>query len=309
MAKHFYFKFGPSNCFFKTCLLVEKVGEFADLPIFFNNGWSWRLEDFQKNCGTFDAEKFQEEAKNRKYQWKEIDQIKDFVQLSQEATGENYFWTFYYPKVFVFQMEGVAKDDISNRFDQKPGENQYAKIVLAKCCRVFDLINLPVFFATLHANQRYNRCTLSQFSGAEHQYADFLMPDKLVSDKMKTEPEERLDFLSPVQFETLIFLIFHHAGIFCSTCRGGTVKDFDLKITVLPNSGLQQFFQVGSFFIQLKKENGGTPVELKDGGYTIWLGASNFEKRVFGKDWIEAQLTRFPKVNDWLRQSLDFLSY
>ena len=300
-CQHFYFKFGEGNKLFKAV----NEGESSDLPFYFNNekpGWS--IGQFLEN-GSFDPVMFRQAASEHQISVSDISQAATFIETSlPENCGNRFLWIFKHPKLYVFQPKGLVFDG-----DLTTDKGQQLKTMPAICKKVFKMEEVPEFFAALNANQGYNRRTIRRFEGSAHDIAEHLLFPK--AQKLKIEPARKFDFFSPIQFETLVFLIFHHAGAFCSTHRGGTRPDIDLLVEFSDPPKLAGFNAPGKYLLQVKMKSADAP---KPGGdalneYLIWLGQSDFQQRIIGRDWIESQIASHDPVAKWLIRSLDFLAF
>lgn len=302
MNQHFYFKFGEGNQHFKSV----PEGESLELSIYFNKEkQGWKIERFLQD-GQFKQTEFERAAAENEISVSDISQAATFIKISLPENRERCFlWIFKHPEIFAFQPVGLVSDgdlDTSKVVGQQP------KQMPTICKRIFKVENVPEFFAALNAHQGYNRCTIRHFENpAIHAIAEHLLFPK--AEKLKIAASQKFDFLSPVQFETLVFLIFHHAGAFCSTFRGGTRPEIDLSVEFSETPKLSGFTSSGKYFLQVKMKN--TEVKkLKpsnDGEYLIWLGETDLTQKILGKDWLERQIAQSNEVRNWLVRSLDFL--
>jgi hypothetical protein len=300
MNCHYYFKLGEGNSLFKH----KNEGESLDLSIYFNNDMpGWKIEPFLKN-GVFDEERFREKENAQKVSKTGDSQVPLFVTASliQHRTS-SFLWIFKHPKLYVFQPTDSVCD---SEIDPKRGQTKQMPSI---CKKVFNMEDVPEFFASLNANQGYNRKTIRKFENSVHDIAEYLLFRG--GEKLKVEPSRWFDFLSPVQFETLVFLIFHHAGAFCSTFRGGTRPDIDLMVEFVEPPKLPGFNSTGKFFLQVKMKTADVPKpnDYPPNEYLVWLGESDFEKRVLGLDWLTGQISKCAEVEKWLNRSLDFLTH
>jgi hypothetical protein len=310
--KHYYFKFGEGNTLFKDYLKKydeesSKTGFQFPLSIFFNRykdknkkdenpQWDWTVENFYNDKNKLFANRHQNDIK----------QIEDFFECGKyENIANTVFWIF--DEIKVYALQPISKicngksDEILKKYRPKIEDGETAKTILCKLVKQFSKDKLPESFATINANQAYNRKTIVPFKEKEQEIANFLF-NRRGNEKMEIKESKILNYLSPIQFETLIFLIFHHNKIFCSTYRGGTLKEVDLKITVDENSTLEYFKEYDDQYIQIKMGNYSKKINY----ILIHLGQNDYEKKKFGKDWITEQIEKLPEVKNWLIKSLDF---
>lgn len=282
-------------------------GESLALSIYFNNEKpGWKIEPYLKN-GRFEEERFKDEANTLNISFTGISQVPLFVKTSlQENWTYSFFWIFKHPKVYVFQPIGLVFD---GEIKDSEFQGHQPKTMPTICKRVLNVEAVPEFFAALNANQGYNRRTIRKFENSIHLMAEHLLFPK--TEKLEIKPSKKFDFLSPVQFETLVFLIFHHAGAFCSTFRGGTRPGIDLLAEFSAPPVIPGFLAPGKYFLQVKLKNTDVPKPASGhrNEFLIWLGETDYEHRVLGRDWIDSQVSSNPKVKKWLNRSLDFLQF
>lgn len=231
MKNHYYFKFGEQNKLIKKYLVKEnqsdlEIGQILPLSIYFGK---WNCEEYHN--GKYVMDKDVQRSQSRS-------QVKLFFEINMES----YFWVFYLDKIFVFSPVNDKIIDGDLTFKDSAGS-----LPKTRNCKLIHIIlkdEVPEIFRTINANQKYNRKTIEEIgkksianSNLENDEEDILITiaNSIVKNSGKYKPVEIsskkcLNYLSPIQFETLIFLIFHHSQVFCSTFRGGTLKDIDLTI-------------------------------------------------------------------------------
>ena len=159
-------------------------------------------------------------------------QVDLFFGIKENQEIDNYFWIFLPDFIYaiklikpfnVLDFAEIIPDYLSNNEGSIP---KFYNGFLKKRLR-FDKKDLPESFSNINANQKFNRKTIVEFDGKEKIMANHLIFN---SGGMTISEKERLSHLSPVQFETLIFLIFVQNNIYCSTYRGGTKEKYDLLI-------------------------------------------------------------------------------
>jgi len=302
--KNYYFKFGYSNNLFKS-LLKEKfkkdnkefeVGDNIDLAIFFNKTFdneSWTVEDWKNDKVTT----------KKDFNYKQID---CFLKCPN-PDNESYLWIFNNGKIYVFEPKGQPWTGKAGFYDHikkingKDYIGEIPKYIEFEIIKIFKNSELPESFSTINANQKYNRRTIKKLEDIEDEIAIHLI-NHGTDEIMKIENDTLLNYLSPIQFETLIFLIFHHNKYFVSTYRGGTRKDIDLVID--PYDKLGMFQENKKSNLQIKKKDD-TPKLAEEVDFYIYTGETLLDKHILGKDWIERQLDN-SNVNNWLNQSLKF---
>ena len=158
-------------------------------------------------------------------------------------------------------------------------------------------INLPEIF-NINSNQEYNRRTIAKLKGKQEEIADFLI--KKEKNPRKIGKDNYLDYLSPIEFETLIFLIFNYNGSYCSSFRGGILKDVDLRVRLSNFDGLPN----GIHWIQVKKKDDeNIDVQEHPNSFLIYKGESEVSDKTFGKEWLTKHIDVRQDIRDWLEKS------
>jgi len=298
--RHFFFKYGVGNKGFSELL----KSSFFDsskipLPIYFGE---WLVKDYYDISKDF-------EWRNNAQRKSQVDL---FFSLRENNQNDFYFWIFLQDKIFVVKLQRPLKifdwqKDIPKDHHVYDKNGKTPKFYIGTLENKFDKTSLPEAFANINTNQKYNRKTIVELEGNENLVANQLVCS---SGKVKISSKERLSFLSPVQFETLIFLIFVQNNIYCSTYRGGTKEKYDLLIDtkkeVFPE------FEDGIINIQIKmKKEFEPPIPEPNtvpGHNTIYiyLGKTDNGKTLFGIDWILSKIKKLEYVDNWLTRSLDF---
>jgi hypothetical protein len=168
---------------------------------------------------------------------------------------------------------------------------------------------LPEAFASINSYQKYNRKTIVKLECEEAEIAEWVFTHSGGNCKMHIAKNRRIFFLSTLQFETLIFLIFHHHQIFCSTYRGGTLEGVDFKVRVHKEVSIEGMHLNGIADVQVKKCDcllKHQDLRLKNGVILVHLGKSLPERHIYGRNWIESCLILLPPVENWLNESLGF---
>ena len=164
------------------------------------------------------------------------------------------------------------------------------KAIQCKLVKLFEKIDLPECFANINSNQRYNRRTITELTKHDTELADALI--KTI--KIKISKENFLNYLSPIEFETLCFMIFNSGKSFCSSFRGGTLAGVDLR--VITNNEFHGFPRKMS--IQVKKKE--TIKNRQNGIYYFTCGGTNLNKNEIGREWIIQEIKKRDNVKRWL---------
>lgn len=293
---HYFFKFGKQNRFFKKCL-DENISPMP-LSIYFGK---WKVEDYKKHTKAYLQALTNTLNKTL---------IETFLKCGDEEYETSIFWIFYKNDVYALKPCDELQNGDYEEFKNSSGSPP--KTIPCKIMNNFSKDKLPEAFATLNSNQKYNRKTIVKFDDKIAEICNFLLENiENKNNKMKIKFFDSLEYLSPVQFETLIFLIFHHHDIHASTYRGGTLENFDLKIVLEgdDNNKITGIEQEGVNFIQVKMYDylaSHKKFSYSGNKYLIHLGDTNFEKNILGKDWIFSEIEKLEKVQNWLGKSLSF---
>ena len=163
--------------------------------------------------------------------------------------------------------------------------------------------DLPEAFANIDSYQKYNRVTIAELKDSEKDIADYLInKDKVIP----ISHENYFKFLSPIEFETLIFLIFNNEDSLCSSFRGGTLKGFDLKVKLSNFNRLPNSIDCGGIhWIQAKKDSKLKSKERKRqeqqlDRIIIYLGVSDDSNRILGVKWLTEIIDQRPDIKKWL---------
>jgi len=211
--KHYYFKFQRENKglekWFSGKQPKETIGQKGELAIYYGN---WKPSDFKNGKWKKIYEK--ERKDEYKNEFKKLDhvseeQIKTFFLLHEENPEEVFFWIYYKDVVLCFQgvnlsvVIGDEKYKIEDRVDSTP------KSIKVKLKEVYEKKDLPEFFSNLNSNQGYNRRTIKPLKDHIHVFADHLINagKKAKGQKISITKENFIDYLSPIEFETLIYEI------------------------------------------------------------------------------------------------------
>lgn len=276
--KHYYFKFLKGN---KGIEIWKKQNsDEIDLSIYYGN---WKVEEYEKKI----KEKLHFLSRN---------QIIDFFSL-KESKEDIYFWIYYKDKIYCFKalnLDVYNGSDIYNLYYKDNKIDSYPKSIKAKRILTLNKIDEPEFFSNINSNQKYNRLTLKELENKELNYATA----KILKKSILINFENFQEYLSPMQFETLLFLIFSTKNNFCSSFRGGTLKDYDLRIILEEN-----FHEIpkGKHWLQLKFK---TNEQLNIDGYLVSLDKTNISKNIIGIDWIKKRIKEREDIVKWLNKAV-----
>lgn len=294
--KHFFFKFKQGNSGF---IEFKKSKDFnkekIPLPIYFG---PWVKKQYLNEKESIDFGN----PRQRKHR---IHQVEQFFELEQ-SDYNIYFWIFLADKIYVIKLNNPY--EIFEMSENQPSylvkdskTKGIPKFYYGSIRMEIDKNMLPESFANINTNQKYNRKTIVEFTDNESIIAESLISGDR---NLIISEDNKLNFLSPIQFETLIFLIFVENRIYCSTHIGGTKEKYDLKIE--NDRNIFPEFDDGIINIQIKKK---TDFDLRKSDKKtifIYLGEKNIEPNVFGKEWILSKISGNEYINRWINKSLDF---
>lgn len=289
---NYYFKFLEKNEGLHQWVAHGKNLIDVDLSIYYDDHFSspefkWKAD--QKDAAIEHYRKDKKKSKN-------IRQIEVFYKLEFEL--DCYFWIFMGDKVYAYKGIDLKVKDGEGFMKVKKNESNPKSIsVKLHNGEAYKKECLPEFFSNINSNQKYNRGTIEKLGDAENEFATALIKSqKVIVNKWNFH-----EYLSPIEFETLIFLIFNDndKGNMCSSFRGGTLKDFDLRVKV--NNPFSDI-PAGTYLIQLKKKNGKPKTESKKYYYIHTGEKQNVEKKELGIQWIREQIENTPFIKKWLRE-------
>lgn len=284
---HYYFKFGTQNeIFLELKKKTDWDKENINLSIYYDyDGCKWKANPKHGENGFKEVIEY---CRNNGLS-RGANQIEVFNGLKSN-NSDCYFWIFEGEDIYVFKGVDLNPKDGT----EKDSKGSYPKYIEAKLYNQYKKINLPEFFSNINSNQKYNRGTIGILSKAEADFATALV----TNEKTNVTRNNFHEYLSPIEFETVIFQIFNRNGNFCSTIRGGTLKDYDLKVKV--NNPFSDFLK-GTFWLQLKNKT-----EKKTQPENCYLihsqKISGKNERVFGIEWIREQIEKDELIKEWLKE-------
>ncbi len=277
--QHFYFKYMIANegierliKFYDKRSITELKGKTFPLSIYFGK---WKVEERQLGFNT-----------NKQQSSK---QIETFYNLATSEV-DNYLWIFFRDKILQTKVVGKEVYDGFSRFIDKNGS--YPKSLDVLLTDIHNKIELPESFSNINSNQSYNRKTISELKETEEKIANAICKQEPIN----IDIDNLLDFLSPTEFETLLFLIFSNENVICSSYRGGTLKDYDLRIKV---SSDFHGIPCGLHWIQVKFKKDYTP---KGDVLTVCLtDKTDFSNNIIGIDWLKERIKENKTILTWLQ--------
>lgn len=309
MAKHYYFKYFMQNAAFSKWLKLRSDIETNEIyfSIYFG---SWSSSEY-KNVKNGDSKLAPDLLKKINK-----DQVVSFFDIPQ-IVEDVYFWIFHNEFIYCFKIIKNpiedAKREVSPYAFVENTEIERPKSLKATLYKKFNKIDLPEFFANINSNQYYNRTTIKPLKEKELKLAEYLVQNK----KLQIKDEDYLEYLSPMQFETLIFLIFNNPPFsYCSSFRGGTLKDYDLKVypqKVNPNEYPSYFKGIDfskPFWIQVKymDKNPLDEKHLKSKNmYLAYIGGDNEDavhKNILCRKWLKGVIKARIDIQDWLNETI-----
>ncbi|MBU4347255.1 hypothetical protein KJ586_00025 [Patescibacteria group bacterium] len=275
MMNNYYFKFQIGNEGFKTWLDTG-CGEVCPLSIYFGK---WRADEVSIGIN-------QQKSNQAK------EQIKTFYNLEKE--NDVNFWIFCEEKIYCLKKVGRKIEDGPNEYIY-PGDGDLPKSINSKLIAHYRKIDLPEFFSNINANQKYNRGTIKKLNNSENEFAVALINNE----KISIDLNNFYKYLSPTEFETLIFLIFSENNCLCSSFRGGTLKDYDLRVRLADNYfGLPK----KTFWAQVKLKSN---EKLNIDGYLISTQErSSLSEKIIGIDWIRERVASSNYIQRWLKNMI-----
>jgi len=235
----------------------------------------------------------------------DMTQVTLFYELQRDP-AECYFWIYEGNLVYVFHALDLKVMDgepysYAREAEPERGSNRkrsFAKAIKCELVQVHKKIDLPEILSNLNSNQAYNRGTIRELRDRVKEVADAVYCDEPIL----VTKESYLEYLSPIQFETLGFVIFNRNGNFCSSYRGGTLKDYDLRVKFKNPATLAFPFEVSEQeWIQVKykafhdQDQMCFFVKVSDSGLEI--------EKVLDKSWIQKQCTD-PNIWGWIMNTI-----
>ncbi|PKL16916.1 MAG: hypothetical protein CVV49_13830 [Spirochaetae bacterium HGW-Spirochaetae-5] len=292
--KNYYFKFQKgnagfdklfkSNNLYDEALNLSKDGKDIPLSIYYGK---WKANEFHLGIKNIRIDKGLDENEYSR----SIDQIKLFFDL-EKLNEVIYFWSFYKDIIICLKPNSLKVVDGPDSYIDDNGS--LPKTIICKIINVYNKIDLPELFSNINSNQRHNRGTISELTVSANEIAVSLMNKS----KILINDSNILSYLSPMEFETLLFMIFSNDKVLCSSYRGGTLKDYDLRIKVTKNyNGIPE----GNHWIQVKMKD---KIKRNNDIYSAFLGEGNIEDRIIDSVWIKNRINENPVIKRWLKEMI-----
>ncbi len=242
------------------------------------------------------------------------DNLKTFFNACKEKQWPTTrFLVFDKETILILQPISVVNDLNENQLSEylekfSKRELQKPKYARCKFIKKVERKNAPSLLATMTSDQSFNRNTCKEIKGQHKDAINFCL-DKDKKIKKIKNAIELLDYLSPVQFETLVFLNFHERDYHCHAHRGSTTVGFDF--IVKKTDSLKEVEEEDSMIDELK-----ATIEVKhktikaptQADYTVALrfrGPEN-EKILDGK-WLLKKTFDNDKCFTWLMNELEWI--
>lgn len=284
--RHFYYKYLKDNWGLETNLNLLKLedidklkGKEIILSIYFGH---WKADEVNKGI---EMQQYMI-SKN---------QIEHFYSL-ENSLDDDYFWIFHKENILMIKIiKSKIFDGPEDLYNPDPKFKTPPKSIKGEVIKVLKKIELPEVFSNINSNQKYNRRTLQELENTEKVIADSIVNNN----KINITNDNFLDYLSPTEFETLIFLIFSNEKVTCSSYRGGTLKDYDLRIKVKENI---KFFNTGEHWIQVKYKSEYKRKNENETFYTIYNGLNNVDDKLLGREWLLENIKGNKIILNWLKE-------
>lgn len=275
--KHYFFKFQSENKGLELWLADKKNQPTIPLSIYYGKNGNWASTEYKKGL------QLQTDPKSK-------NQIELFFNLQKKSKSDTYFWIFHFEKIFCFKGTDLKVQDGPSLYVNDA--NTTPKSITAKEFNVYLKIQQPDFFANCNSNQKYNRGTISEFHSSEKKYASVLV----AKDKLFISKRNFHEYLSPMEFETLVFLIFMNNSCLCSAYRGGTLKQYDLKVLINKEfHGIKK----GKWWLQIKKKDVKKQSDHKL-FYFSTTDNTSLKDQLIGIDWIIDRINEDKRIINWL---------
>src|SRR6266480_1499158 len=258
--------------------------------------------------------------------------VADKLELGQRRGGLNTFFTacelapgqtafvvfqdehvrFLKPKSEVQDLSDAWRNEYNKRWTrqaQVDGKEQYPKVCYTIEMKHLVRWQLPYVLATSDADQSLNRVTCRQYSKPCH-----LNALKRVFGQALPRPNDArslLENLGPIELETLVFLIFHHRGLFCPANRGSTIKNVDILVYHwdrpsgdFPGLGPVRFNEQATMF-QVKHGSASVPKNID---YLVTLHGPS-DPKVLDGEWLMRATTTNDDCFQWLKNALSWTGW
>jgi len=269
MGKQYFIKFGGGNNVFWKHIKAEKSVQEIPYSLYYSDNWTIACQGSYKN--------------RQEITGKQIPQIEAFLGLQ---TDDN-LWLFY--EEFAYCYRRKADSYYDNTDPTYIDGNIKPKSLNCSLHKKWFRHELPEIFAQIDCNQKYNSQTIKELENQEKEVAEYY--SGIRAGKIVITETNFLDYMSPIQLETLVFLIALVSGHGCRGYRGGTQKDFDLTV-LMQNSKALWFTHLlsESLLFQIKKKKQAYGFTGRHGEYLVYLGTTDIKQFWLGQDWILGQV-------------------
>ena len=326
--KYLYLKLGNSNCLAEYWLSGSNVLRERAVAVYF---WQTKAETIKDVVGKVDRgeiterkaienlEKEIEPYKNKKEEKlikpSHFSQLREFFNAKKDNAK---FIIFGDKNIYICEPKGEIEDlsedkckkydeeireFLKNRFPKRWNEFYKAmkiyeneipqhipKVVEVEKIETKGVRETPHILATLRCNQYYNRSTCREITdfGAV-QAIKYCLKGKIEEPK---NAKDLLNFLSPYELETLLFLVLKNRGLFVPAWRGGTLKDIDIIGYNLGEGTIEMppvTFEQEPKTFQVKKE---ADEASKNADWTVAINfkGKNDAERVLTAEWLLDQI-------------------
>ena len=350
MKEFIFLKLGSSNCLADYWLSNDNILGFQAAAIYFGICTAEDIEELYMYIKNGKIHKLKSKWKKEDkwksgcdYLFKQRKQIKSFL---DGVYNRDIFITITPQKIYFYKPKGKIEDFPKNKFREYNNElerwkkkyrnlsnaingmkitkkdhrwDHFPKYVQVDIIKELDNTkDIPFILRSFPSNQRYNRKTCSKIEDR-----GVINAIRYCLYRTPIEPKnevELLESLSPLEFETLAFLILTEAGLHVYAWRGGTLQGIDIvaknfseeeidldEVHVKPG-------EIKSFQIKrIRNYNKEVPTEID---YVITLTSNNSNYLTAG--WIIRQINKLAikKANKnesstvvgWLKKSLWWIS-
>jgi hypothetical protein len=232
-------------------------------------------------------------------------QVRDFFKVNdfEQQRKRSIFVTIHPPTVYLAQPIDGPRDE----FVRQDRRVELAKVVPVQVLKPATVKQVPHVLASLPSNRYLIQGTFRRVKD-KGAIRSICYVTGLGCPPIESAPE-LLECLSPVEFETLVFLLFASHGLFVPAWRGGTMPGVDI---VARNESAQSIridplswkpHEATTF--QVKRERNCDHDDEHGAEWTIALTAG--KGKVLDAKWILRNVYQRPDVMKWLKQDLEWL--
>ncbi len=326
--KHYYFKLGKANSIFEQLVNSDKYKIQKELP---KEGFALAIyyESEKKDSWTAEClndKKYDDDEKKKEYLKEKTSGKLSHVHILKFNNIEkgDLVWIFYKLRIYCFKctdnkLFDAKKNGKYNYLFKKTKKPQQPKAKMFKLHNIWSAEDVPQFFATIGSNRSYNQHTIKEL---KEESAELNVAKKLYNKNSETicislkKPvyNNLTKYLSPTQFETLIFLIYLYKGGVPDSYKGTSreivdltvyydspEKEFDvLNIQVKNKKSIADFEKtISEYNERYKKDGEKTRLALVHSGEI-----ENSDSYIYGENWIIDNIKNFPDeiIAKWLKK-------